>query len=121
MNLIMGILFSNNAEINMKDVTAIKVLCGRSYITIFMDDRTKHFQDAKPFVYDNGFYYVVCPCCHQIERVSEEYFQDKTKAVIQCSTRTLTQKTFFKKVTDTVEPITGKLKAFNLDLTDWKL
>jgi hypothetical protein len=43
MNL-MGILFSNNAEINMKDVTAIKILVGRSYRMMFIDDRTKHFQ-----------------------------------------------------------------------------
>jgi hypothetical protein len=120
MNL-MGILFSNNAEINMKDVTAIKILVGRSYRMMFIDDRTKHFQDAKPFAYDKGYYYVVCPCCHQIESVSEDYFQDKTKAVIQCRNRTITQKTFFKKKADSIETISGQMKAYNLDLTDWKL
>lgn len=121
MKMMLGIVFSAMAETNVKYITAIRILVGRSYRMIFMDDRTKHFKDVKPFAYDEGFYFVVCPCCHQIEKVSDDYFEDKTKAVIQCSTRTLTQKTFFKEKPDSIDIVSGEMKGYNLDLTDWKL
>ena len=121
MKMMLGIVFSAMAETNVKYITAIRGLVGRSYRMIFMDDRTKHFQAVKPFAHDEGFYFVVCPCCHQIERVSDSYFMDKTKAVIQCSNRIITQKTFFNEKADSIEMISGEMKGYNLDLTDWKL
>ncbi|KXL52820.1 hypothetical protein CLNEO_18430 [Anaerotignum neopropionicum] len=120
MNMGFGIYFTNQAELNLKHVTAIKVLCGRTNKILYMDERTKHFEDVKPFAYDSGFYYVVCPCCHQIERVSKHYFQDGNKAKIHCSTRTITQKTKFKKGSESIEQNTSKSMSFNLDLDDWK-
>lgn len=115
-----GILFSDKAELNLDHMTAIKVLCGRTYKILYMDERTKKFQDVKPIAYDKGFYYVVCPCCHQIERVSEHHFQSGNKAKIQCSTRLITPKTMFKKSSDRIEQNTFKTLSYNMDLDDWK-
>lgn len=121
MKMMLGMEFSEKSETNVKHITAIRILVGRSYKIIFMDDRTRHFQVVKPFAYDEESYFVVCPCCHQIERVSDNYFIDKTKAVIQCSNRTITQKTYFKEKPDSIEMISGEMSSFTLDLTDWKL
>lgn len=121
MKMMLGMMFSQMAETNVKYITAIRILVGRTYRMIFMDDRTKRFQAVKPFAYDEGFYFVVCPCCHQIERVADSFFEDKTKAVIQCTNRTTTQKTFFKEKGDSIEMISGDMKGYTLNLTDWKL
>lgn len=107
---------SDKAEVNMKHITSIRVLCGRKYVTLWMDERTKQFQLVKPFAYDDGNYYVICPCCHQIERVADHYFKDVPKATILCRTRNITEKTFFRSG----KPISAKLKGYEVDLTDWK-
>ncbi len=113
-------LFDDKAEINAKYITAIKVLCGRSYKVIYLDDRTKGFRETKPFAYSNGDYYVACPCCHQIEKVSDNYFVDGNQSKIQCSNRTITRKTRFKATEHGIKPVTFRNLGYTLNLDDWK-
>jgi len=107
---------------NILDASSeVKVLCGKSYKVIYLDDRARNFDETKPFAYSNGFYYVCCPCCHQIERVAEHYFQDASIAKIQCSTRTITQKVAFTKGSKGIDSISFKRLAYTLNLEGWNV
>lgn len=113
-------ILNEASEVNIKHVTAVNVLCGRRYRTLFLDDRCKVFQETKPFAYSDGFYYVCCPCCHQIEKVAEHYLQDANIAKIQCSNRTISQKVMFSQGSKGIETTAFKTLGYKLNLEDWK-
>lgn len=109
------------SEVNLKYVVAINVLCGRKYKTLYLDQRTIDFQQVKPFAYNNGFYYVCCPCCHLIERVAEHRFEDGIRQKIQCTNRTISEKIKYQIIANNIESTKYRTLGYTLDLTDWKL
>lgn len=67
----------DKAEIIHADsVKAIeKYIPRRGTLRFYFDSRTT--DEVHPFAYGNGFYYVCCPCCYQIERITEAQLKRK--------------------------------------------
>lgn len=67
----------NKAEvINAASVMAIeKYVPRRGTLRFYFDSKTT--DEVHPFAYGNGHYYVCCPCCYQIERITEAQLKKK--------------------------------------------
>lgn len=98
--------------ISASQVKAIeKYIPRRGKLRFYLDSRTT--DEVHPFAYGNGFYYVCCPCCYQIERIPEVLINTK----VECSNK--------KMILDQVYIIGGqefrvKRSGYTLDVTDWK-
>lgn len=107
-------------EISPKHVICIKsVFDTRRHRMIYLDQRSLGFDNVKPFAADNEAYYVCCPCCQQIEKVSKVLFKNELKVKIQCSSKKNSQR--FKIGQDGSSTYGFKMIGYTVNLDGWNV
>lgn len=106
-------------EINPKHVICIKsVFDMKKHRMIYLDQRSLGFDNVKPFAADHEAYYVCCPCCQQIEKVSKVSFEAGSKAKIQCTSKKNSQR--FMIGQDGSSSYGFKMIGYTVNLDGWK-
>lgn len=105
--------------LNIKHIKAIKlVVRPRVFRIIYLDDRTRGFDNIKPFAMDHEGYYVCCPCCFQIEKVNALDFKNGSKAQIQCKSKKNSE--IYKINQDELSAYSYKMAAYTVNLDGWQ-
>jgi hypothetical protein len=106
-------------KINPKHVKAVKLIAKpRVFRMIYLDDRTKGFDNVKPFAMDDQAYYVCCPCCMQIEKVNVADFKGGSTLDVKCTSKKNSE--IFKLDLTGTSTFGYKMAGYTVNLKGWE-
>ncbi|KAB3534414.1 hypothetical protein F8154_08910 [Alkaliphilus pronyensis] len=105
--------------INAKHVKAVKLIVRpKVFRTIFLDDRTRGFDNVKSFAMDDQSYYVCCPCCMQIEQIKVADFKGGSTLDVKCTSKKNSE--IFKLDQTGSSTFGYKMAGYTVNLKGWE-
>lgn len=105
--------------INTRHVKAVKLIAKpRVFRMIYLDDRTKGFDNVKPFAMDDQSYYVCCPCCMQIETINAADFKGGSTLDVKCTSKKNSE--IFKLDLTGTSTFGYKMAGYTVNLKGWE-